>query len=235
MRFPGERELATIRQEAFKLEEKAPGDLAAYFGEIGTNAMVTENNGIIVDSQHAMIPKPGYSPVDTISFSRKPRGVPEDQYTRQTIYKTVRRRIGEETTDRQENSRLQRQLREMMEESDPGSVVTLQRREADRAARAVMTAVRDARTASRTASRATRDMERASSRASSRATRDMEREASRAERAASRATRDMERAASRAERAASRAEREASRAASRATRGSSRSSPGGFLGRFRRN
>ena len=93
MKFPGEKYLAILQEEAFKLEGKVSGDLAPYFGEVGANSIARASKGAIVDSHHSIRPIAGYSPIDTTSFRGKNPRVPDDFYTRQKIYSKVFKQI----------------------------------------------------------------------------------------------------------------------------------------------
>ena len=100
MRYPGEREISTIENEAFRIGLSPDTDpsVGAYFTDVGTKYLGAKSKGNLLDEAYMSDPSkfPTYSPADTKSFRKKIPSVPEKYYARQKIYSMVNGKIDED-------------------------------------------------------------------------------------------------------------------------------------------
>ena len=102
MRYPGEREISTIEDEAFRLglSDDTDPSVGSYFTEVGTKYLGKKTRGSMADAAYMSDPSrfPTYSPVDTKSFRGKRPHIPETFYARQKIYSMVAGEIQEDSS-----------------------------------------------------------------------------------------------------------------------------------------
>jgi len=100
MRYPGEREISTIENEAFRIGLSPDTDslVGPYFTDVGTKYLGAKTRGYMADKAYMSDPSrfPTYSPADTKSFRGKRQQIPETFYARQKIYSMVNDKINED-------------------------------------------------------------------------------------------------------------------------------------------